>query len=213
MLPVQILNHILIEEENILEDRRLFNLERRLMRDESDPFSIEDDQFTKLFRLRKEPARHVLNVILPNMNLTNNVVAIHPTVKYFCTMSFYATGSYQRTIGQSYNLSISQQSVSRAIKEITEVIVNTLAQQWIRFPIDGASKNSIKGGFMEKHNFPGIIGCIDCTHVAILKPAVEEHNYLNRKGFHSKNIQIVSIFYFNFVCFTFTIYSLFLHIK
>lgn len=40
--------------------------------------------------------------------------------------------------------------------------------------------------------FPGTIGAIDCTHVAIIARSVEEYNYLNSKGFHSKNIQLVS---------------------
>lgn len=49
---------------------------------------------------------------------------------------------------------------------------------------------------MEKTQFPGVLGAIDCTHIPIIAPVQEEHNYLNRKGFHSKNVQIVSITYF-----------------
>lgn len=44
---------------------------------------------------------------------------------------------------------------------------------------------------MEKAGFPSVIGCIDCTHIAILGPSHEEHNYINRKGYHSKNVQII----------------------
>lgn len=44
---------------------------------------------------------------------------------------------------------------------------------------------------MDRFNFPGVLGCIDCTHVAILKPRQEEHNFLNRKGYHSLNVQII----------------------
>lgn len=196
MLPINILNQVIIEEEDYLRERRIFNMERRIMRDHSDPFAMQEQQFIQLFRLAREPARQVLNAIMPNMNLSNNVVAIHPTIKFFCSLSFFATGSYQQTIGQSYNLSVSQQSVSRCIKEITEVIINTLADEWIQFPSNDERKAQIKANFMQQFNFPGTIGCIDCTHVAILRPVDEEHNYLNRKGFHSKNIQIVSIFLF-----------------
>lgn len=45
--------------------------------------------------------------------------------------------------------------------------------------------------FMEKFRFPGVIGAVDCTHIAILKPNMEEHNFVNRKGFHSINVQII----------------------
>lgn len=43
---------------------------------------------------------------------------------------------------------------------------------------------------------PGIIGCIDCTHVAIFPPHIQdplhpEHLYVNRKQYHSINVQLV----------------------
>nr|CAI5820631.1 unnamed protein product [Callosobruchus analis] len=49
----------------------------------------------------------------------------------------------------------------------------------------------IQRRFMEATGFPGVLGAIDCTHVAMLPPHEEEHNYLNRKNFHSKNIQMI----------------------
>lgn len=52
--------------------------------------------------------------------------------------------------------------------------------------------NDIKTEFMNRFAFPGTIGAIDCTHVAILKPTAEEHNFINRKGYHSLNVQIIS---------------------
>nr|CAI5860132.1 unnamed protein product [Callosobruchus analis] len=41
----------------------------------------------------------------------------------------------------------------------------------------------IQRRFMEATGFPGVLGAIDCTHVAMLPPHEEEHNYLNRKIF------------------------------
>lgn len=52
--------------------------------------------------------------------------------------------------------------------------------------------------FFQKYNFPGIIGCIDCTHVAIFPPKINddhypEHIYVNRKNYHSINVQLVNM--------------------
>uniref|UniRef100_A0A6P7GV77 Nuclease HARBI1 n=1 Tax=Diabrotica virgifera virgifera TaxID=50390 RepID=A0A6P7GV77_DIAVI len=47
--------------------------------------------------------------------------------------------------------------------------------------------------FNQKFGFPGVIGVIDCTHVAIVPPSRgnEEHLYVNRKRYHSINVQLI----------------------
>ncbi|XP_030747090.1 putative nuclease HARBI1 [Sitophilus oryzae] len=179
------------EEEERLEDFRNQNIERPIMRDGSDPFSIEDVRFVELFRLNKDMAQYVYNGIGPNMVQTNNPVAIPSILKFFGVLRFLATGAYQRVIGCGFDISMSQQSISRAVEEVTTTITNTFSEQWINFPTTEASKNNIKQGFMAAFNFPGVIGAVDCTHVEIVRPSMEEHNYLNRKGYHSKNIQLI----------------------
>lgn len=52
--------------------------------------------------------------------------------------------------------------------------------------------------FYEDFNFPGVVGCVDGTHVPIFTPKIidednPEHIYVNRKGYHSINVQLVSI--------------------
>ena len=38
--------------------------------------------------------------------------------------------------------------------------------------------------------FPNVIGCIDGTQVPIMAPAINEADYVNRKGNHSINVQV-----------------------
>ncbi|KAL4719275.1 hypothetical protein ACJJTC_016555, partial [Scirpophaga incertulas] len=45
--------------------------------------------------------------------------------------------------------------------------------------------------FQRRFLLPGVIGCVDCTHVAIVKPKDNEHLYINRKGYHSLNVQMI----------------------
>nr|CAI5841100.1 unnamed protein product [Callosobruchus analis] len=144
MLPANVQNILVAEEEERLENIRAENMERRLMREDSDPFSIEDTRFRELFRLNKNMAQYILNEILPQLDLTNNPAAIPAHIKYFGTLAFYATGSYQRVLGRSSDISMSQQSMSRAIEEVTTAIINTMAEQWVHFPRTDGDKNSIK---------------------------------------------------------------------
>ncbi|XP_018365088.1 PREDICTED: putative nuclease HARBI1, partial [Trachymyrmex cornetzi] len=43
----------------------------------------------------------------------------------------------------------------------------------------------------EKKGFPGIIGMIDGTHIKIEAPQENHESYINRKGYHSIQLQIV----------------------
>lgn len=191
MLPLNNLNHIVVEEEDRLEEIRHYNMERRIMREASDCFSINELRFKDLFRLNKDMARYILNGILPLLALENNPVAIPIQCKFFGALHFYATGSYQRMIGRSHDISMSQQSLSRAIKAVTNAIVNIFGDVWVQFPSTDIQKNSIKQKFMQTRHFPGVIGVVDGTHIEIIRPSEEEHAYLNRKGYHSKNVQII----------------------
>lgn len=61
----------------------------------------------------------------------------------------------------------------------------------VKFPQDLTSINGNKQKFMDKFAFPGILGCIDCTHVAILKLKQKGHNFATKKSYHSLNVQII----------------------
>ncbi|KAJ0177700.1 hypothetical protein K1T71_006573 [Dendrolimus kikuchii] len=38
---------------------------------------------------------------------------------------------------------------------------------------------------------PGILGCIDCTHIAIVRSVENEERFYSRKQYHSLNVQLV----------------------
>ena len=41
---------------------------------------------------------------------------------------------------------------------------------------------------------PGVFGCIDGTHIRISRPHEWEASYVNRKGYHSINVQVFILF-------------------
>jgi hypothetical protein len=51
--------------------------------------------------------------------------------------------------------------------------------------------DATKTKFFRRYGFPGTIGCVDCTHVKILAPTENEGDYVNRKGYHSINVQLI----------------------
>ncbi|KAJ8969910.1 hypothetical protein NQ314_001527 [Rhamnusium bicolor] len=50
----------------------------------------------------------------------------------------------------------------------------------------------LRNRFYERFGVPGVIGVIDCTHVAIIRPPNIDplHIYVNRKTYHTINVQL-----------------------
>lgn len=71
-------------------------------------------------------------------------------------------------------------------------MVNNLAATYVRFPTTDIEFNAVKNDFERKYGIPGIVGVVDGTHVILSSlPHNIEHAYVNRKGLHSINVQIV----------------------
>lgn len=82
--------------------------------------------------------------------------------------------------------------ISRYIAKYTEIIVNHLAHRYIKFPQTDDELSQMKTAFLDQFGLPGVLGIIDGTHVAVTALRKEiEHAFVNRKGFHSINVQIV----------------------
>ncbi|XP_067203442.1 putative nuclease HARBI1 [Linepithema humile] len=86
---------------------------------------------------------------------------------------------------------MSQASISGTIHIVVEAI-NQIIDQWIKFPIKEQEIKVVKKQFWDKYQFPGIIGAIDGTHIAIWPPEIlREHLYINRKLYHSLNVMLI----------------------
>lgn len=109
-----------------------------------------------------------------------------------CALRFYAHGSFQWGIGLEYFTAVSQTSVSRCIHAVTMAIVDHFGEHMIQFPTNRRQRDEARTAFaVAPQPFAGAIGAIDCTHVRILAPREHEEAYVNHKGFHSLNVQIV----------------------
>lgn len=63
---------------------------------------------------------------------------------------------------------------------------------WIRFPVTADRIQKIKQGFFQNGGFPGVIGAIDGTHIAIFPPKIErEYLFINKKLYHSLNVLVI----------------------
>ncbi|XP_023289088.1 putative nuclease HARBI1 [Orussus abietinus] len=123
--------------------------------------------------------------------------ALDATVQVLTALRFFASGSYQNCIGSNVNMAINQPSVSRCIHNVTNILnLLQIFDIWVHFPRNIGEAEQLRNRFWVEHRFPGVISCIDCTHVAIFPPSKDdqqfpEHIYVNRKGCHSINVQLI----------------------
>ena len=72
---------------------------------------------------------------------------------------------------------------------VTDVLYDC-AKDFICFPnVDGQKRNQLR--FREKYGFPKVLGCVDGSHIPIVAPSTNEPLYVNRKGYHSINVQAI----------------------
>ncbi|XP_067204232.1 putative nuclease HARBI1 [Linepithema humile] len=192
---MNIINNILIAQE--AEDAHVVMRRNRIRHVVADAFDISDQQFIKLFRLTKPLVRDLIRDLTPYMKQRQRKSMLDIKRKVLTALHFFAHGSYQTSVGHNVYLAMSQPSVSRCINEVANALNEAnIMNQWIQFPETLNELKHLRQQFYDGHRFPGVIGCIDCTHIAIFPPQVHnvpnpEHLYVNRKGYHSINVQLV----------------------
>ena len=103
------------------------------------------------------------------------------------TLRLLASGTFQNVVGDVTGIRPSSQS--RSIAAVTDALADR-AGQYINFWKYGTPV-ARKASFADEENMPNTLGCIDCTHVGICAPKDNGQVYVNRKGKHSIDVQVV----------------------
>ncbi|XP_052260728.1 putative nuclease HARBI1 [Dreissena polymorpha] len=109
-----------------------------------------------------------------------------PRQQILITLRFFASGNFLQLIGDTFGVDIA--TVSRVVTRVTDELCD-LKDQTIKFPTTDRHKSIIKQNFFKIAGFPSVIAAIDGTHVRIIAPHEHEEQYVNRKHYHSVNVQ------------------------
>lgn len=173
----------------LLQDLNARIRRERLFHDRRDFFRESDDWLMSRFRLPRHLLMELCDLLEPQLRRnTLRSHAIPVSVQVLSTLGFLATDSFQREIGDRSG--ISQPTLSRTMPAVLRAI-NSLAARFIQFPYEDAQQTVIKMAFYEIADFPNVIGAIDCTHVRLKPPSVDDYVYVNGKRYHSINVQII----------------------
>ena len=117
----------------------------------------------------------------------NNALSVMTQVQ--TGLRFFADHSNQNNVGEL--VGVVKSSVSKVCRDFSRALLNH-AGEFIYFPNTQAEKNEIKQEFYDFAGMPSVLGCIDGTHVRIVRPKDNEADFVNRKNFHSINVQVLT---------------------
>ncbi|XP_052750889.1 putative nuclease HARBI1 [Galleria mellonella] len=179
----------LLEEANSLD---LYNSRRQAQQIRAMRLFNRNKDYVNVYRLSEELINQLeedIKFFIRKPQRRHRGLSVR--IKLLCTLSFLASGSYQRIIGQNINTFLSQPTASRCICEVVETLNHpTIISKYIKFPQNAEERLALKERFYEKFKIPGVIGCVDGTFVTIVRPTENEERYYCRKGNHARNVQL-----------------------
>jgi nuclease HARBI1 len=154
-----------------------------------DHFNLfSDTDFYKRYHLKKETVLQLLERIEPLLEAdANRNNPISPRLQILATLRILSGCTLQHVCGDLHH--IAQSSASRTFSRVVKAICH-LRQDFIRMPVN---ISGVKSSFYEYGGFPGVIACVDGTHIPIIRPKhrAETEVFRCRKGYYSLNVQIV----------------------
>ncbi|XP_029348450.1 putative nuclease HARBI1 [Acyrthosiphon pisum] len=153
-------------------------IERLLSRSRS-IYNLPDIEFRKSYRMNKATLERIIEELTPFLKINRRSDGISVESKVSSAVRFLAQGAYQRGVGKETNIGLSQPSVSRVLNEVIDCINLHLLHK-----------------FRTRFHIPGVIGVIDGSQIGIFPPSTNHNQYpefvyVNRKGFHSINTQLI----------------------
>jgi len=92
---------------------------------------------------------------------------------------------------------VSKDTVWKSVFEVAMLLTEN-AHRYIKWP-KLHEMSIFEREFRQLHGFPGVIGAIDGSHIAISAPIENHDNYINRKGYHSIILQGICDYKLKFI--------------
>jgi len=150
-----------------------------------------DAELLKRFRLDRSGIIAVTDLVRDKLqSKTERNRPLSPETKVAITLRYLATGKMQQCSCDDFGTT--QPTISRAISQTIDALADPeVLCQFVEFPHTQREVQQRQAEFMQATQFPGVVGVIDGTHIRIVAPHVNEHLYVNRKRYHSINVQVV----------------------
>lgn len=110
-------------------------------------------------------------------------------LKYRCNLIY---NSFNRSVCERFD--VGKATAWRSVWKVVKSIYNYLPL-YIKWPTREEAR--ITSNYVHRRfGFPNVLGAVDGTHVRIAQPKEHHASYINRKGFHSIQTQVLKKIYY-----------------
>ena len=150
--------------------------------------TLNDADFFQRYRMTSQCFMKFLCKYTMIYNITHNeITSSHAAAQQpLIELRFLASGSFQHVIADT--MKVNKSTIYRTITRVTKALLQ-LHNSFIYWPSAEECANCFYLIYLSSH-FLCVEGIIDRTHVRILKPHVHGQVYVNRKDYHSLNVEI-----------------------
>ncbi|XP_044592619.1 putative nuclease HARBI1 isoform X1 [Cotesia glomerata] len=157
---------------------------------ENTVFRMTDETFKSHFRMRRETFEFLINLLGPDLQKQSVHFGRHPiSVEKQLLLSIWtmATPDSYRSVCDRFD--VGKATAWRTVWKVVKSIYNYLPV-YIKWPTREEARIT-SNHIYRKYGFPNVLGAIDGTHIRIAQPKEHHASYINRKGFHSIQTQLV----------------------
>ena len=163
---------------------------QRVLRDRLNPLDMYDDvDLYMRFRFCRTEIKRITDLLANDLRHdTDRNGALSPSLQVCLALRYFATGSFQSLVGDS--IQVHKSTVCRTVRSVALSLCRRI-NTFVGFPSQPDQQIIARQKFFNIAGFPDVLGCVDGTHIRIKTPTEHENVFVNRKGYHSINAQIV----------------------
>jgi hypothetical protein len=147
-----------------------------------------DEQFRATFRMHRSTFWNLHDLLKPYIQKQVTVFRVPiPSERRLAIFLYHiAHGVSYKVVENQFGCGIT--TVSQIVSEVSKAILKHLTSKYIRFSTPEEAMRTIEH-WRSKTGIPGVVGCIDGSHIPIIQPSKFGKSYYNRKGFYTINVQ------------------------
>ncbi|KAJ8682976.1 hypothetical protein QAD02_023916 [Eretmocerus hayati] len=185
-----------LEAERLREQRKRQlhkeSLLKLVLRDISNPWLLEENQFIDTYRLTPHLTKKLVDLLYEDVapkSHSNGAIPGH--LRVFIGLRFFGRGPYQTGLSKDYKHPCAQATISRIINKVTDALIKH-SEKFINFPKSRERRAAIESRCRQSGASEGTLGFIDVTLVHLSRPCSEEEAYYNhRHGCHCISCEVV----------------------